>query len=44
MAEIVAGEYPSLSHEQVERAIRFECCLACPCDDCAWAREIPVSR
>lgn len=29
-----------LSPEDVEKAIRFECCLTCPCDTCAWAREL----
>jgi uncharacterized protein (DUF433 family) len=27
-----------LSPEDVESAIRFECCKTCPCDTCAWAR------
>jgi hypothetical protein len=29
-----------LAPEDVERAIRFECCATCPCDECVWAREL----
>lgn len=29
-----------LTPEDVERAIRFECCRTCTCDTCAWASAL----
>jgi uncharacterized protein (DUF433 family) len=43
MAYIAKDVYPSLTAEQVEQAIRFECCLACHCSECKWAVNLKVS-
>jgi uncharacterized protein (DUF433 family) len=37
------AELHKLSRWQVEQALRFECCKACPCEACAWTRELPLS-
>jgi uncharacterized protein (DUF433 family) len=39
----IAADY-DITPEDAERAIRFECCRACKCKDCAWARKIPVEE
>ena len=39
----IAKEYPFVTKVQIEAALRFECCRACPCKDCRWARELPVT-
>lgn len=43
MARIATEDYPSLTLEQVEQAIRFECCLACKCHECDWSRNLKVT-
>lgn len=47
LAAFLEGEAPAaiatrlrLTPEDVERAIRFEGCKACPCDACLWARSL----
>lgn len=41
MADL-AKDY-DLTLDQVEAAIRFECCRACPCEACAWAMKTAMS-
>jgi uncharacterized protein (DUF433 family) len=33
-----------IARSQAEAALRFECCLACPCDDCRWARTLAKGK
>ena len=40
IVDICTEIYPDLSDDEVERAIRYECCRTCKCDECAWAREL----
>ena len=43
---VIGTDHHLLSDEQVEAALRFECCKACRCKECRWARgwahTIPV--
>jgi uncharacterized protein (DUF433 family) len=51
MAHFMMGEPPEqvarafrITPEDVERAIRYECCRRCDCGTCAWARDITESQ